>query len=78
MSQSSETDESRSRTGRTSEKKRNHSTFMEDCCIVLLVYSCMCIFTGVVAGVYEIVNNAKATQPAKQEEVDTVTTTQPI
>ena len=51
---------------------------MEDCCIVLVVYSCMCIFTGVVAGVCEIVNNIQATQPAKQEEVDTVTTTQPI
>ena len=51
---------------------------MEDCCIVLVVYSCMCIVTGVVAGAYEIANNAKATQPAKQEKVDTVTTTQPI
>ena len=51
---------------------------MEECCIVLLVYSCMCCLTGTVAAVCEIVNNIEVTPPAKQEEADTVTTTQPI
>ena len=51
---------------------------MEDCCIILLFYSCMCCLTGTVAGVYEIVNNIEVTPTAKQKEADTVTTTQPI
>ena len=51
---------------------------MEDCCIVLSFYSCMCIITGTVAIVYEIVDNIEVIPLAKQEEVDTVTTTQPI
>ena len=51
---------------------------MEDCCIVLVFYTCMYIITGTVAGVYEIANNIEVTPPAKQKEVDTVTTTQPV
>ena len=50
---------------------------MEECCIVLLFYSCMCCLTGTVAGVYDIVNNIKVIPLAKPEEADTVTTAQP-
>ena len=51
---------------------------MEDCCIVLVFYTCMCILTGTAAGVYEIVNNIEVIPPAQQEKVETVTTTQPF
>jgi hypothetical protein len=59
-------------------RKEIHGTFMEDCCIALVFYSCMCIITGTVAIVYDIVDNIEVIPLAKQEEeVDTVTTTQP-
>ena len=52
---------------------------MEDCCIVLVVYSCLCIITGAGAAVYECIDGIeKPRKNCQQKVAEVVTTVQPV